>query len=394
MCQDGGRRLEIDQAYELGGPTTAVQTVESDLDVRVDYWAWIGLTGLVKLVDQVGGIDISPTNAVLDDAYPNDINSQNPYGTERIAVLPGPQHMDVSQVLQYVRSRHDDIREDFGRSFRQQQVLIALRSKAKELNAADLPGIVNSFQSRLKTSMGLEQVRELLPIASTIQPGSIKQVVLVGNYTRDGNPNRARQRPPGGAGVVARRQGSPLLRSPDRAERSDGSVPDLLCPVPEQGGACAQSGHERGRLRLDRPACLVPIEDRCLLRQLDVHGRSRRFRRLVTAAPLTSRYHRLMADRLLLSQVVPRSSTGPWSGAGTTALAELPTSWSVSQMAERPPWSAWCDRRPPMRPSCRVRISRCSAPPRYVSGSTRSARDHSSGARVRCCWPVTSAGAP
>jgi LCP family protein required for cell wall assembly len=176
---------KIDQAYEQGGPDAAVRTVENDFDVRVDYWAWIGLTGLVQLVDQVGGVDLSPTNPVLDDAYPNDVNSNNPYGTERIAVLPGPQHMDGTQVLQYVRSRHDDIREDFGRSFRQQQVLIALRSKAKELNAADLPGIVGSFQGKFKTSMGLEQMRELLPLANQIQPGSIKQVVLVGSYTRD-----------------------------------------------------------------------------------------------------------------------------------------------------------------------------------------------------------------
>ncbi len=73
----GGGSGKIDQAYEQGGSDVAVRSVENDLDVRVDYWAWIGLTGLVKLVDQVGGIDISPTNAVLDDAYPNDVNSQD-----------------------------------------------------------------------------------------------------------------------------------------------------------------------------------------------------------------------------------------------------------------------------------------------------------------------------
>jgi LCP family protein required for cell wall assembly len=181
-----GQSGKIDLAYAQGGPGAAVQTVESDFNVRVDYWAWIGLTGLVQLVDQVGGIDLLPTNAVLDDVYPNDLNTQNPYGTIRIAVLPGAQHLDGAHVLQYVRSRHDDIREDFGRSFRQQQVLIALRNKAKQLNAAALPGLVSSFQGKFKTSMGLDQMRQLLPLASQIQPASIKQVVLVGNYTTNG----------------------------------------------------------------------------------------------------------------------------------------------------------------------------------------------------------------
>jgi anionic cell wall polymer biosynthesis LytR-Cps2A-Psr (LCP) family protein len=114
------------------------------------------------------------------------VNSQNPYGTERVAVLPGPQHLDGAQALQYVRSRHDDIREDFGRSFRQQQVLIALRTKAKQLNAADLPGFVGGLQGKFKTSMGLGQMRELLPVANQVQPGSIKQVVLVRGYTSNG----------------------------------------------------------------------------------------------------------------------------------------------------------------------------------------------------------------
>lgn len=181
-----GRSGKVDEAYELGGPTAAVQTVQNDFDVRIDQWAWIGLTGLVKLVDSVGGIDLSPTNAVLDDVYPNDVGTQNPYGTKRVAVLPGPQHLDGAQVLEYVRSRHDDIREDFGRSFRQQQVLIALRTKAKQVNAVDLPGLVSSFQGEFKTSMGLDQMRQLLPVASQIQPGSIKQVVLIGNYTHNG----------------------------------------------------------------------------------------------------------------------------------------------------------------------------------------------------------------
>ena len=180
---------KIDTAYETGGPSAAVETVSSDFNVHVDYWAWIGLTGLVKLVDRVGGIDISPTNAVLDDQYPMDVGTKNPYSVGRIAVLPGAQHLNGTQALQYVRSRHDDIREDFGRSFRQQEVLIALRSKAKELNVTDLPDIMNSLQGQFKTSMSVTQMRGLLPLGKAIGPGSIHQVVLVGNYTRDGYAN-------------------------------------------------------------------------------------------------------------------------------------------------------------------------------------------------------------
>src|SRR4029077_9314280 len=97
--------------------------------------------GLINLIDKLGGIDVVATNPVLDDFYPADVVGSNPYAFERVAVLPGPQHMNGLQALQYVRSRHGDLRSDFGRSQRQQQVLLALRAKAKLLGLADLPDI-------------------------------------------------------------------------------------------------------------------------------------------------------------------------------------------------------------------------------------------------------------
>ena len=170
---------KVDQAYELGGAQGAIRTVESDFDVRIDDYAWVGLMGLVKLVDLLGGVDVIPTNPVLDDLYPNDINTQNVNSLKRLAVMPGPQHMNGLQALEYVRSRHSDAREDFGRSFRQQQVLIALRTKARTQNPTDLPDLVQAFNGELKTSMSPQRTAQLLPLAAKLQTSNIKQVVLL-----------------------------------------------------------------------------------------------------------------------------------------------------------------------------------------------------------------------
>ena len=85
---------KIDGAYSYGGAGAAVATVQRDFGVHVDDYIWIGLLGLVKLIDAIGGIDVVTSNPVLDDYYPQDINSNSPYGYQRIAVLGGPQHMD------------------------------------------------------------------------------------------------------------------------------------------------------------------------------------------------------------------------------------------------------------------------------------------------------------
>jgi LCP family protein required for cell wall assembly len=182
-----GGSAKIDAAYSYGGAAAAIATVERNFHVHIDEYAWIGLKGLIHLIDRLGGVDVYVTNPVLDDAYPDDLDPKHLYAYSRVAVLPGPQHLDGSRALQYVRSRHNDINGDFGRSARQQQVLLAMKAKASTLNVADLPDIVNALKGEFKTSMGLDRVRSLLGVATAFDPANVKQIVLyVPTYTNYG----------------------------------------------------------------------------------------------------------------------------------------------------------------------------------------------------------------
>ncbi len=174
---------KIDKAYLNGGADASIATVERNFHVHIDHYAWIGLLGLVHLIDQVGGVDVVASNPVLDDFYPKDLGGNNPYDIERVAVLPGPQHMDGMEALKYVRSRHDDLRSDFGRSVRQQQVLLALRAKAKLLGIADVPDIANAMSGEFTTDMSISQVGDLLPIAGNVSLSNVQQVVLQPPYS-------------------------------------------------------------------------------------------------------------------------------------------------------------------------------------------------------------------
>jgi anionic cell wall polymer biosynthesis LytR-Cps2A-Psr (LCP) family protein len=138
------------------------------------------------MIDQLGGVDVVVTNPVLDDFYPNDIDVKYLYGYTRVGLLPGPQHLDGSHALQYVRSRHDDIQGDFGRSQRQQQVLLAMKSKTATLNAANLPDLVSALSGEFKTSMGLSRLRSLMGIAGGFDASNVKQIVLLPPYTSGG----------------------------------------------------------------------------------------------------------------------------------------------------------------------------------------------------------------
>ena len=173
-----GGSAKIDAAYAYGGPAAAIATVERNFHVHIDEYAWVGLKGLIKLIDRLGGVDLFVSNPVLDDAYPNDINGGFLYDYTRVAVLPGAQHLDGSHALQYVRSRHNDVNGDFGRSARQQEVLLAIKAKASTLNVADLPDIVDTLKGNFKTSMGLDRIGNLLGVATAFDLGNVKQIVL------------------------------------------------------------------------------------------------------------------------------------------------------------------------------------------------------------------------
>jgi LCP family protein required for cell wall assembly len=183
---------KISAAYSYGGAAAAIATVQNNFGVHVDEYIWVGLLGLVNVIDRLGGIDVVTSNPVLDDYYPDDIAVGNPYGYKRVAVLAGPQHLNGRAAMEYVRSRHSDVLSDFGRSKRQQHVLTAIRQKAKQLSPEDVPSLATAIGGELKTSIGPDRVARLLPLAASFDnPDSIQQFVLNSPYTRSGAPNQS-----------------------------------------------------------------------------------------------------------------------------------------------------------------------------------------------------------
>jgi LCP family protein required for cell wall assembly len=178
-----GGTAKIDGAYSYGGAGAAIATVENNFGIHIDAYIWIGLAGLINVIDQIGGIDVVTQAPVFDDFYPHDIGPGDPYQYLRVAVLAGPQHLNGTLALEYVRSRHNDLQSDFGRSARQQNVLLALRAKAAGISAEDVPALAAALKGQIKTNMSLSRIATLLPIAGGIDLKNIQQVVLLPPYT-------------------------------------------------------------------------------------------------------------------------------------------------------------------------------------------------------------------
>ncbi len=170
---------KISVAYQVGGIALARSTVERLFGVKIDYYAWVGLDGLVNVIDTLGGVDVTVQHPVLDEAYPDDLVGPDPYAYYRLYIPAGPQHLDGTTALEYVRSRHGDLQSDFGRSARQQQVLVAIKRLVTGPSVLGrVPQLAASLQSAVKTDFTLPQIIALAALARDIPEGNIHRQIL------------------------------------------------------------------------------------------------------------------------------------------------------------------------------------------------------------------------
>lgn len=184
---------KINNAYALGGIDLAQQTVSNTLDLPIHYHVITNFTGLSKLVDAVGGLDINVKDALVDDQYPC---ADNQYKSCGINIQPGLQHMDGATVLQYTRCRKGTCGNDFGRAERQQEVINLLVQKMAQpniwLNPLTAAAVSDALRTGLDTDLsGSNMVRlawtwthktgEIITWVLSISPGGMLRSAGTGN---------------------------------------------------------------------------------------------------------------------------------------------------------------------------------------------------------------------
>lgn len=185
-------RYKLDQAFFLGsqphhsfddGVRLARTTIEQDYGIPIDRYAWVGLGSFARLIDTLGGIDIDLTHPLLDDTYPDDTGKgadpRDPYAMERLYLVPGPQHLNGEQALEYVRSRHADLIGDIGRTQRQQEVLAALKKKLNAGNLFDhLPQLLRGLSGQIYTDLSQGEMLSVATFARDLPASAIARLTL------------------------------------------------------------------------------------------------------------------------------------------------------------------------------------------------------------------------
>jgi LCP family protein required for cell wall assembly len=152
--------------------TALIKQVAYLIGIPIDYYAEIDMDGFRQLVDLVGGVDVVNPKAINDPFT----------GT----ILPaGPLHLDGATALKYVRSREGSGDNDYTRSGRQQDVLVALEQKmASPAVLPQLPELLGLAGRTIQTDFPLKTARSYVSLAQSLGEDDITQCVLGPPYAK------------------------------------------------------------------------------------------------------------------------------------------------------------------------------------------------------------------
>ncbi len=150
---------KINALYQQKGIEVVQSVLKEITGLDFDYNITIDLQGVKKIIDQVGGIDISVEENIYDPAFPGPNNSYQLFTLKK-----GQQHLNGETALRYIRTRHEPT-GDFARMSRQQKVLIALKEQISSLHPIqDLDVVLNiweTLKNNFQTNLSLYNIKSL-----------------------------------------------------------------------------------------------------------------------------------------------------------------------------------------------------------------------------------------
>lgn len=145
-----------------GGDKCMISTIQNFFDVNIDYYVKVNFSGLIKIVDALGGIDV-------DVPYSFCESDENRMFKDPIFLEKGYQHLNGRQALGLSRNRktyptcgakwNKGTRNDFVRGQNQQLVINAIINKAKNIRSVDqFYDLLDAVGGSIVTNMDRKQI--------------------------------------------------------------------------------------------------------------------------------------------------------------------------------------------------------------------------------------------
>src|SRR5580704_15030578 len=188
--------VQINSLLQIGGPTCLWKTVEQVTGVRIDHFIGIGMLGFVKVVDDLGGVNVCVPFNVNDSVSGLDLRS-------------GQQHINGIQALAFWRTREalgtgSDLQRIQRDQFMSAQVVKGVLHSGLLSNPIRLVTVITDAAASMTTDTGMT-VSDLVQIGESFRSLSSNNVqfITVPNQPWTQNPNRVQFLQPQASQVFA-----------------------------------------------------------------------------------------------------------------------------------------------------------------------------------------------
>ena len=145
------------------------------LDVDIPYYAVVNFSGFARIVDTLGGVTIDVPTDIIDMQFP----AADGINYEPFAIKAGVHHFDGETALKYARTRKSSPTGDFGRMYRQQQVMHALKAQAlTPRTLLRIPALYSDFRHAVNTNISLQMLVRLARVARSVDGGNISSYAI------------------------------------------------------------------------------------------------------------------------------------------------------------------------------------------------------------------------
>lgn len=148
------------------GSSCVINTIQQLTGIDIDYYVKINFTGVVQLVDALGGVtvdvekpDYTFNNGINCQGMICEQNSKRQFGSEIVYIPTGIQRLDGEQALAYARNRHQWAISDIARNQHQQQIIESMANELKSINSiTEFEKILTTVSNNIETNMTPEQI--------------------------------------------------------------------------------------------------------------------------------------------------------------------------------------------------------------------------------------------
>lgn len=161
-----GKWTRMNNIVRSEGLDVMLETVRSNYGVDVDVYMAIGVEGVRRMIDEIGGVEVT-------------VNSEEAEGLWNVKTITGPgtYHLDSNGVMHYMRLRKIS-GDDFGRTERQRKVLTQVLSQVSAMSLGDLAALGMTLFEEVETNMSLQDLMEAVSLVYSLRDAPLETLSL------------------------------------------------------------------------------------------------------------------------------------------------------------------------------------------------------------------------